>query len=180
MSKSDWWMSKVCAAPGHADPEPDHGAGHLVHIEREVLATHADLGVDDPVRTQRGRRRAGHDGGGDPVVDDRRHAAGVLDLRLGPRCRRTTSVHELRDQLGQLAPGLAAEHPDGAAQVALDRDRVGRLAGVDRPEHHGDGGPRVDPAVQQGRHVDDDPAERVHQVAGQVRAGRVPAAARSA
>ncbi len=37
--------------------------------------------------------------------------------------------------------------------------------------------PRVDAAVEQGRHVDDDPAERVHQVGGQVRPGGVPAGA---
>ena len=54
-------------------------------------------------------------------------------------------------------------------------DRVEGLAGVHRAPDHRDAGPRVDPAVQQRGHVHDDPAEGVHQVDGQVRAGGVPA-----
>jgi hypothetical protein len=61
--------------------------------------------------------------------------------------------------------------------VALAGDGVERLAGVHRAPHHGQPGARVDPAVQQRRHVDDHPAQRVHQVGGQVRAGGVPAGA---
>ncbi len=59
--------------------------------------------------------------------------------------------------------------------LARAGDGVERLPRVHRAPHHGDPGPRVDPAVQQRRHVHDHPAQRVHQVGGEMRPGGVPA-----
>jgi hypothetical protein len=56
-------------------------------------------------------------------------------------------------------------------------DRVERLARLHRSPDHGHARSRVDPAVEQRRHVDDDPAKRVHEIRRQVRPGRVPAGA---
>ena len=61
--------------------------------------------------------------------------------------------------------------------LTLARDRVERLARVHRAPHHGQAGPGVDPAAEQGGRVDDDLGQRVHQVGGQVRPGGVPAGA---
>ena len=49
-------MSHFGSEPGDAGAEPDHRAGHVLQVEREVLAAHADLGLDHPVR-RRARRR---------------------------------------------------------------------------------------------------------------------------
>ena len=61
--------------------------------------------------------------------------------------------------------------------LTVARDRVERLARVHRAPDHRDAGARIDPAVQQRGHVDDHPAQGVHQVGGQVRAGGVAARA---
>ena len=64
MSNVDWWMSIDVGVAGLADAEPEHRAGHLLEVEGEVLAAHADLGLGDPVRAQGGGRGAGDDRGG--------------------------------------------------------------------------------------------------------------------
>src|SRR5262249_48710270 len=120
---------------GDADAEADHGAGHLVEVEGEVFATHADLGLDDAVGAQGGSAGSGRDGRGEAVVDDRWDAAGVADLGAGARGGGDV-VDELLDEVGDLAPGVAGEDADGAAGEAFDRDGVDGLAGTDRAPDH--------------------------------------------
>ena len=142
-------MSQRLLRAGHADAEPDHRARHLVHVEGEVLAAHADLGLDHPVR--RPARRAAAPAM--TAVATRSLITGgtprVYSTSASTPVPATTSRISCGDQVRQLPPGVAVEHPDGAADVALDRDRVGRLAGVDRAEDQARrAGARVHPAAR--------------------------------
>src|SRR5256885_3685713 len=92
--------------------EPEHRTRYLLQVEREVLAAHADVGLDHAVGAERGGRGTGDDGGRHPVVDDRRDAPRVCGRYL---C--TTAGDELSDeqerQVGQCPPRPPALHPRG-------------------------------------------------------------------
>ena len=72
-------------------------------------------------------------------------------------------------------PGFAAGRADGAGHRAGLRDGVGGHARVDRAPHHDGAVARVDPPRQHPGHPGDQGAQRVDQVAGQMRSRRVPA-----
>ena len=83
----------------------------------------------------------------------------------------------LSDDLGGLLPGVAVHHPEGAGGARLGRDDVVAGAGRGVAEDQQQAAVGRHPAADQGRHLGDQPAERVDQVDGQVRAGGVPARA---
>ena len=110
------------------------------------------------------------------VVDDRRHAAGVVDLGAGAPVGATSLLDQLRHQrLG------ARPRRRGRSTRSVPRSR--RLASGSRwppgpastaAPHQRQRGARVDPARQQRRQLGDDHAERVDEVDGQVRAAVWP------
>ncbi len=109
-------------------------------------------------------------------VQHRRDAARVQ--RLGRHAARGDDlVDERGDHRPGRVPGVAAQHPQRAAQPAGRGDRVGRPARLDRAPHQRQRGARIDPARQQPGQVGDQPAQRVDEILGQMRTGRVTAGA---
>src|SRR5262249_60486139 len=94
----------------HTAAETDHRSRHLLEIEREVLAAHAQLGLDHVVRTERSGCGAGDHRGCQPVIHNRWYATGVHDVGLRTSCR-DHLVDEARHEIGHLAPRVATEHP---------------------------------------------------------------------
>ena len=80
------------------------------------------------------------------VVDHRRHAALVGDLR-GDAVGRDDLGDQLADQVLGVGPGDRVEHPDGAGDDAGVRDHVVGRAGAHHAPHHADPGPRVEAAA---------------------------------
>jgi len=110
------------------------------------------------------------------VVDDRRDPALVVDLG-GDAVRRDDLLDQHGHQLLGLGPGDRVEHPHGAADPAGRGDHVVCRAGPDDAPHHADAGAGVQAPRQDRGQLRDDLRERVGQVLGEVRTGRVTAGA---
>src|SRR5690606_13178111 len=159
-----------------AHAEAGHRAGDVLQVPGEVLAAEALFGALDGLHPEPRDHGVAEQFGHSGLVDDRGHAAHVVDLRLGP-----VQVGDLVDggdhDVGGLPPGLQVQAAHGAGEFGVLRDHVGRVAGFDPAPGDGEAAAGVDAPADQGGHVGDDPGGGGDQVGGQVRAGGVPAGA---
>ena len=132
------------------------------------MALRAEHALDGPAEQR----------GGGRVVDDRRHAALVGDLRGRRRTARRSASISCADQVLGVGPGDRVEHPDGAGRR---RRRAGMTLGAEpartMPHTTLTPGARVEAAAQDRGQLGDDLAEGEGEVLGQVRARGVAALA---
>ena len=144
-SKSPWCRSRTVRSPGRADAQAGHGAGDVLQVPGEVLAAEALLGVLDGLRAAAGGHRVAQQLGDTGVVDDRRDAPDVVDLRLGAVQMATSSIAAWIE-VGGLPPGVEVQAADRAGELGVLRDDVAGVAGLDAAPGHGEAGAGVDAA----------------------------------
>ena len=174
MSNVPWCRSNA-APPGGRTPEPRQRAGQPGEVPAEVLAAHALLGVDQRVRAE--RRRAPRRAARRPRRASFTTAGTPLWYSISARTPVGATICATSSRTMPSAFSLASRSstrtvPRSQPVVGI---AFGGAPGVGRAPHQRHPGARVDPPRQQAGQFGDQQPQRVDEIAGEVRTGRVPA-----